>query len=320
MGDGAPRARIGLALGSGAARGWAHVGVIRALEQRGVVPDVVAGSSIGAVVGAAWAAGRLDAFEAWGRDLDWRRVVGYIDFSLRGGVIKGRRLFDFLREELSTARIESLTRPFAAVATDLESGREVWLREGPLLDALRASVAVPGVVAPWRVEGRWLVDGGLVNPVPVSLCRALGAQTVIAVDLNTTLLHRRLQSGDAGGAKQAASEPAAAPGPEPATESGAREGGSLRAVVQDWLGELRRRTSGESDADEGPPSLYEVIANAINVMQVRIARSRMAGDPPEILITPRLADFGLFDFDRAAEAIEEGRRATAQALQAAGWR
>lgn len=323
-GEGTPRAGIGLALGSGAARGWAHVGVIRALEQRGIVPEVVAGCSIGAVVGAAWAADRLDAFEAWGRSLDWRRVVGYLDLSLRGGVIKGRRLFDFLGEELTVARIESLGRRFAAVATDLETGREVWLREGSLLDALRASVAVPGLVAPWRVDGRWLVDGGLVNPVPVSLCRALGARTVIAVDLNTALLRRSLQAAPPAGAKPRAAAAAAdeAAGGQAAVaeaEPEAREGGSFRAAVQEWLGELRRRTSGDAEADDAPPSLYEVVANSINVMQMRIGRSRMAGDPPEVLVTPRLTDFGLFDFDRASEAIEEGRRAAAQALQAVGW-
>lgn len=321
--------RIGLALGSGAARGWAHVGVLRALEERGLAPQVVVGSSIGAVVGGAWATDRLDAFEAWGRQLDWRQVVGYVDLSLRGGVIKARRLFDFLREELPAASIESLARPFAAVATDLQSGREVWLREGPLLDAMRASVAIPGVVTPWQIDGRWLVDGGLVNPVPVSLCRALGAETVIAVDLNTTLLGRRLppasdgeaSSPTAGAGSGAPTETTTAE-PEPdAPEAPASHGRSVRSVVQDFLADLRQRTTGDEERGsvrESPPSLYEVVANSINIMQVRITRSRMAGDPPEILVAPRLEGFALFDFDRAPEAIEEGRRATHRALQAVG--
>jgi NTE family protein len=253
--------RIGLALGSGAARGWAHVGVIRALAAAGLDPTIVAGSSSGALVGALYAAGRIDRLEEWGRKLDWRAVAGTFDFSLRGGLIKARRLLETLVDDLEDRDLRDLDLPFAAVATDLASGREVWLREGSLFDSIRAAIALPGLVSPVRLEGRWLVDGGLVNPVPVSLCRALGADSVIAVDLNTTLLGRR-------------------------------------------------------GREDPPPSFFEVATNAIHIMQVRITRSRMAGDPPELLVTPRLHDFGLLDFDRAAEAIAEGERAVAQALAA----
>jgi NTE family protein len=256
-----------------------------------------------------YAAGQLDRFETWGRQLDWRQVVAYFDLSLRGGLIKARKLIDFLTEELRGRTIESLERRFAAVATDLGSGREVWLREGSLLDCLRASIALPGLVTPVRLDGRWLVDGGLVNPVPVSLCRALGADSVIAVDLNTTLLGRRLQR--AGSGEQHAAEP-----PEPEAPP-ARVGDTrLGAAVRDFLADLWERTearNGEQQED-APPSIYEVVVSSINVMQVRITRSRMAGDPPDLLVTPRLHDFALLDFDRAAEAIEEGRRAMAHAL------
>ncbi len=258
--------RIGLALGSGAARGWAHVGVIRGLEAAGIRPEVVCGSSAGALVGALYAAGRLDALESWGRALDWRGVLSFFDLSLRGGIIRARKLVDFLAAEVADIPLESLPVRFATVATDLQTGREVWLRRGPLVESLQAAIALPGLVTPVLREGRWLSDGGLVNPVPISLCRALGADSVIAVDLNTTLLRR----GDAELA-----EP-----PDAGT----------------------------------PPSLYEVVARALNVMAVRITRTRMAGDPPELLITPRLADFALLDFHRAAEAIDEGRRAVAQML------
>ncbi len=177
------------------------------------------------------------------------------------------------------------------------------------MEAMRASVALPGIVTPvWR-EGRWLVDGGLVNPVPVALCRALGARRVIAVDLNTTLLGRRFRQLDG--------EPVPPEPPPP---------GSLRERFQQLASELRQRLGDEvGEESEGPeeppsptapsaPSLFEVMANSLNIMQIRIHRSRMAGDPPELLITPRLGDFGLFDFDRAGEAIEEGRRAVARAL------
>jgi NTE family protein len=239
--------------------------VLRALLAAGIRPEVVAGSSSGAVVGAVYAAGALDHFEQWGRGLDWRQIVGYMDVSLRGGLIKARRLFDTLAQELPGGDIADLPLPFACVATDLGTGREIWIREGPLLDSLRASMALPGLITPVSLDGQWLVDGGVVNPVPVSLCRAMGADTVIAVDLNTTLLQRRMNSN-------------------------------------------------EEKAPAEMPSLYDVIANSLNIMQVRVTRSRMAGDPPELLVTPRLADFALLDFDRADEAIAEGVRAVARAL------
>lgn len=295
--------RIGLALGSGAARGWAHVGVIRALDEAGVRPEVVCGTSSGAVVGGLYAAGRLDALERWARQLDRRKILSLFDFSLRGGLIKARKLLDALGEELGDPRIESLPLRFGAVATDLASGREIWLREGSLMDALRASIALPGLVTPAEIGGRWLVDGGLVNAVPISLCRALGADSVIAVDLNTTLLRRRFRDS-----------PASAAQPEAEAEA---PPGSVRAMLQDFLADVRGRMGGGDAEDRAsPPSLFDVIANSINIMQVRVTRSRMAGDPPELLVTPHLAQLPLLAFDRAAEAIEEGRRAAKRALTA----
>lgn len=313
--------RIGLALGSGAARGWAHVGVIRGLLASGIVPEIVVGSSSGALVGAMYAAGRLDAFEAWGRALDWRQVFGYFDLTFRGGVIKARRLLDELAEKLPVRSIEELPRPFACVATDLASGREVWLRSGPLLDAIRASVAVPGLVTPVQIDERWLIDGGVANPVPVSLCRAMGADTVIAVDLNTTLLGRRLRGAKTAfvdGAKPAeapevAASEAAAPPDEPAAT------GTLRTALDSLVADLRRRMNPSAPAERGAkPTLFDVLAQSLNIMQVRITRSRMAGDPPELLVMPRLGDFGLLDFDRAEEAITEGERAVTRALDRSG--
>jgi NTE family protein len=284
--------RVGLALGSGGARGWAHIGVIRALEEAGIRPEIVCGSSSGALVGALYAAGRLEALEGWGRQLDWRQVVSYLDLSFRGGLIRARRLVEFLTAELAGRSIESLTPSFAAVATDLSSGREIWLRQGPLVDSLRAAIALPGFITPVQVDGQWLVDGGLVNPVPISLCRALGADSVIAVDLNTTLLLR--------GEARAPEHP------------GARHG------LRDVLGGLRSWRAPGRGGGSASPSLYEVVVSSINIMQVRIASARMAGDPPDLLITPRLADFAWLDFDRAAEAVDEGRRATARALAGLG--
>ncbi len=299
--------RIGLALGSGAARGWAHIGVIRALEAAGIRPQVVCGTSMGAIVGAAYAAGKLDEFEEWGRGLEWRQMVGYFDLSFRGGLIRARRLFEFFEEVLPDCSIESLGLEFAAVGTDLSNGHEVWLRKGGLLSALRATIALPGLITPAQWHGRWLVDGGLVNPVPVSLCRAMGADSVVAVDLNTMLLGRRLARAglQEGGSSQSVSRP-----------SGSPLGARLNALVRDIAGEVRDRIAGESaDERDESPTIYEVMANSVNIMQVRIGRSRMAGDPPELLVTPRMSDFGLLDFDRAEEAIGEGHRAAVQALE-----
>lgn len=316
--------RIGLVLGSGAARGWAHVGVIRALEEAGLVPEIVCGSSSGAVIGALYVAGKLDRFERWGRELEWRELVGYFDLSFRGGLIKARKLFEFLGSQLPDQPIETLDRRFGAVATDLATGQEVWLREGSLIDSLRASIALPGLITPLEMGGRWLVDGGLVNPVPVSLCRALGADTVVAVDLNSALPGRRLRevSATPSPASQVealteaatASEPPALEEAPPPAVAGV---GSFRQKIQEFVAEMRQRMSSEeTSGGESPPSLYEVITSSINIMQVRISRSRMAGDPPELLVTPRLGDFALLDFDRASEAIDEGRRAVARALAA----
>ncbi len=330
-------APIGLALGSGAARGWSHIGVIRALKEARIEPEIVCGASAGAVVGAFYAADELDAFEGFVRGLDRRQIMTYLDPTLRGGLLKARKIFDALAAHLPDRAIESLPKPFAAVATDLTTGHEVWLREGSLLAALRASIALPGLVIPEAIEGRWMLDGGLVNPVPVSLCRALGAGSVIAVDLNTTLLGRPKLPATAAKPKPdrlpvsatqaSATSEAAVVESSKSAEGDESEGGllssqtvsrlltSFQVAAADLLDQFGFDEAAESS---GPPlpSIYDVISTSINIMQTRIGRSRMAGDPPELLITPRLEDFGLLDFDRADEAIALGRRAVAHALAA----
>ena len=181
-------AKIGLALGGGAARGWSHIGVIRALGDAGIVPDVIAGTSIGAVVGGCFAANRFDAIEDFARSMTARRMFGYFDFNLTGsGLINGQRLSDALEEQLGEQLIEQLQTPFTAVATEIGTGHEVWLGKGRMVEAVRASYAIPGIFKPVRINGRWLFDGALVNPIPVSVCRAMGARYVIAVNLNADL-------------------------------------------------------------------------------------------------------------------------------------
>lgn len=260
-----PKPRIGLALGSGSARGWAHIGVIRALEKAGVRPDLVCGTSIGALVGAAYAAGELDRLERFVLGLRVADVLGLMDVGLSGGVLKGDRLMTFFRSEVADRAIGALAMPFAAVATSLRTGAEVWLRDGSMFDAVRASIALPGLFAPVRWAGSLLVDGGLVNPVPVSLARAMGADVVIAVDLGSDVLGRRFRAAPA-----------------------------------------REEKSAEEPA---MPSIMDVLSTCMDIVQVRIARSRLAGEPPDVLVAPRLSRLRLLDFHRAKEAIEEGHRA-----------
>ncbi|MDO8905494.1 patatin-like phospholipase RssA [Hydrogenophaga sp.] len=278
--------RVGLALGSGSARGWAHIGVIRALEEAGVCPDLVCGTSIGALVGAAYAAGELERLESWVLGLQIGDVVGFADVSLSAGLLKGDRLMQFFRNHFVDRPLEHLQVPFAAVATSLQTGEEVWLRSGSTLDAVRASIALPGIFTPVRREGLLLVDGGLANPIPVSLARAMGADIVIAVDLGSDILGRRFRTVEA---------PEATPSQPP------------------WMLRLREHISSlspEPSREEPPmPSMMDVLSTSMDIVQVKIARSRLAGDPPEVLVTPQLARLRLFDFHRAKEAIEEGRLA-----------
>src|SRR5262245_43778903 len=178
--------KIGLALGAGSARGWTHIGVLRALAAAGIYPDIVAGTSVGALVGGCFVAGELDALEEFARSLTRRRILGFLDFNFSGsGLIHGQRLREVLRERLKDMTIETLSKRFVAVATEIGSGHETWLGRGYLADAIRASYAMPGIFKPVSIEGRWLFDGALVNPIPVSICRALGARYVIAVNVNT---------------------------------------------------------------------------------------------------------------------------------------
>jgi NTE family protein len=277
--------RLGIALGSGSARGWAHIGILRALEQAGIVPTVVSGTSIGALVGAAYASGRLDRLEEWVLEIDWWDIIRYMD--LRRGGVEGGRLMRAFSERVEDASIEMLPKPFGAVATDLFTGREVWFQEGSLLEAVRASIALPGLFSPVRYQERWLVDGGLVDPLPVSLCRALGADRVIAVNLNGDIVGKHF-----GGRL-----------PRLVTPSPLLE--RLSAGLQAMLGNDGRGTDDAEEPDE-PPGLFDVMAGSIHIMQDRITRARMAGDPPDVVLSPRLAQLGLMDFDHAEEAIAAG--------------
>jgi NTE family protein len=285
--DGSPV--IGLALGSGAARGWAHIGVIQALAAEGIVPDVVCGCSIGALVGAAYVSDKLDPLADWVTSLDWQDVVAMLDISFKGGLIHGDRVVQHCAQHFFKGDFESLSKPFACVATELSSGREVWLREGHLADAVRASIALPGLFSPVSRGGRVLVDGGLVNPVPVSLCRALGADIVIAVELGSGVVGRTLR----------------------------KSGKTLLSlgVENNWMQRLLSTVGLRGEASESAsPSLGDVVTSSINIMQMRIARSRLAGEPADVLVSPRVAELNMMEFDRARDAIDEGVAAVKRVL------
>jgi NTE family protein len=279
---------IGIALGSGVARGWGHIGVLRVLESEGIVPDLVCGTSIGALIGAVYLGGTLPDLENWALKLTKARMSRFFDFDFgQGGIIAGRRVLQILHPALLEASVDQLRKPFVSVATDLNTGHEVWLREGSVVDALRASYAIPGLFPPVAVGARWLVDGALVNPVPVSVCRALGAELTIAVNLNADVF-----------------------GPAPAGEDAldleqrdvAAEGSKL-GFIREYF---RRRN--------GTPSTFSVLARSLHIVQDRISRARLAADPPDVMIAPRLGHIGYLEFHRAAECIAAGEDAARQAV------
>jgi len=293
------RPTIGLALGGGAARGFAHIGVLRTLLNHGIVPDVIVGTSIGAVVGGCYAAKEMDNLESWARTLTVRGVLSYLDVSLSGsGLINGGHLASRLETGLKDTRIDDLPIRFAAIATEFNTGHEIWLTRGRLSEALRASYALPGIFPPVLIGGRWLVDGALVNPVPVSAARALGARLVIAVNLNSDLFGRGTIIASHGSDDSDVIT-------TPAKSNGFR--GMFSGERS-----LRRQFFGR----RGRPGLPTVMVEAFNVMQDRITRARLAGDPPDVLISPRLGAVGWFDFHRASEAIGIGTEAAEKAIDA----
>jgi NTE family protein len=284
--------KIGFVLSAGSARGWAHIGVLRALTEAGIKPDFIAGCSVGAFVGAAFAAGRLDQLEAWALGLDWKGMLKLMDFGLHGGLIKGGRVREVFREQFVECDFSELPIRFAAVATDLHSGQEVWLREGKVSAAIGASIAVPGLFRPVQYEDRYLVDGSVVNPIPVSLCRAMGADIVLAVDLGSDLVgryereHERVPPGE------------------------------RRSLLSRVLPRYNPTHDRQPEPEIAPPSMLETLMGSINIMQLRIARSRLAGEPPDVLLTPRLGHLGLLDYHRAEFAIAEGRDEVTRMLPA----
>ena len=271
-------ARIGLALGGGASRGWAHIGVINALSEMDIHPEIVCGCSVGAIVGASYVAGNLESLENWVCSLTKVGLARFFELNLSlNGFVDTERLHEFFLQYVCQEQqtIEEVSIEFASVATDLETGREIWFTSGPLIDAVWASISLPGLFPPFQDQERWLVDGGLVNPVPVSLCRALGAERVISVNLNGDIVGKHF----------------------------VRNTDKRQPETTTILDRFSKAVGKYSIS----PGLFDAIAGSINIAQDRITRSRLAGDPPDIMLAPRLSHIGLLEFYRAKEAIQEGR-------------
>jgi NTE family protein len=287
--------KIGLALGGGSSRGWAHIGVINALAELGVEPDIVCGTSIGSLVGASYVSNNMEQLEQWVRSLSKFETAKFLEINRSfNGFVNTERLHRFFNQYVCNedALIEGLTKKYAAVATDLDSGREVWLTQGSVLAAVRASISLPGLFPAINNNNRWLVDGGLVNPVPVSTCRALGADIVIAVNLNGGLVGK-------------------SPSPQVAeVKENERVVSKFTEMITDYTASI---FSSETEKDQAP-SLFDAIAGSVNITQDRITRSRMAGDPPDILLSPKLSHIGLLEFYRASEAIAEGKQSVQRKL------
>jgi NTE family protein len=291
---------IGLALGGGAARGFAHIGIVRTLIAHGIIPNVIVGTSIGAVVGGAYAAGHLDTLEEWARGLQPRNVLGYLDIRLNGsGLIGGHKLAAQLEAAIGQTLIEDLPLKFATVATEIRTGHEIWLTHGRMVDAMRASYALPGIFSPVLAGDRWLVDGALVNPVPVSAARALGAEIVIAANLSSDVFTHSTTIYSHGATAAARETPVEPPPPK-------------RGLGKFFSPE--RTVKREFFGSGGRPGISSVMVDAFNIMQDRITRARLAGDPPDLLISPRVGQIGWFDFHRADDLIAHGARAAERAI------
>lgn len=280
--------KIGLALGSGSSRGWAHIGIINALSELGIEPDVVCGTSVGAMVGASYVSGNMEKLQAWACSVSKLDVAKFFDINTSmTGFVHTKRFHAYLNENVASDEIviENLAKVYAAVSTDLETGREVWFTQGSIVQAVWASMAMPGLFPAIRNDKRWLVDGGLVNPVPVSVCRALGADIVIAVNLNGDIVGKHLVKF------------------KPIKKQNNGVAGKINDLVKEYTNfSMFNNKNGES-----PPSLMDAIAGSINITQDRLTRSRMAGDPPDVVLSPRLPDIGQLELYRANEAITEGK-------------
>ncbi len=290
---------LALALGGGMARGFAHIGVLKTLNKHNIYPSLIAGTSIGAVVGSCYLNNKLEALEEWALSLNRFKIFSYLDFRVRSaGLVGGQRLKDTLKLHFDDKNIEDLPHPMICIATDLMTGHEVWLRRGNIIEAMTASFALPGVFPPVMIDDRNLVDGALVNPCPISPCQAMGARMTIAVDLNTDLI------GKAG-----------KPGENFQTIAGFDVFNTndvpLEAQKPFKASAITRRLFRR---EEHKPSLFGVMVSGLSILQDRLTRSRLAGEPPDIHIKPPIGHIGLLEFEKASELIAHGEAVTEKAI------
>lgn len=299
--------KIGLALGSGSARGWAHIGVIRALEEAGVKVDFIAGTSIGAFVGAFYSTGNLDYLEAFALEMDWKAIISFFDVGFpRKGLLDGEKIYQLVSKKILTENIEETEIPFHVAATNIKTGKEHIFKTGSIVDGVRASISIPGIFTPFKKNNLTIVDGGLVNPVPVDVVRNMGADLVIAVDLNSDLLEHQSKMIS----------------PQPAVKNSLGEridtliSGSNNKVINTLKGKYQNIEKSvnmklkEWTPNKNDMNIFEIIGTSINIMEYRITQNNFKMHKPEILIQPSLGYLGLFDYNQAAETIEEGRVAT----------
>jgi NTE family protein len=296
--------KVGLALGSGSARGWAHIGVIRALADAGIEIEYVVGTSIGALVGAAFVLNKVDVLEEFARQLDWKQIVSFLDVTFpKSGLINGKRITDFFRSHVQNINIEEMSLCYCAVATDLVTGTEVVLNQGDLIEAIRASISIPGIFAPVKKDEGFLVDGGLVNPVPVSVARDMGAEYVIAVNLNHSI----------AGKRSTKSVQAVASSMKERADKSSRKKWRLARDLNERLNEIDSPALSQMRQwmyRDPAPSIFDVLTTSIDIMEVQITTTRLAANPPDLLIQLKLGDIRFLEFHRAEEAIAEGYRET----------
>lgn len=293
------RKTVGLVLGSGSSRGWAHIGAIEALKEDGIPIDVIAGCSVGSYVGAIYASGALASLKDFVLRMNGKKVFSYFDVVFpRSGLLDGtKRVRELFSMHTDVKRFSDLTIPLMMVATDLERGDKVVLKSGSLLEALRATMSMPGLFAPARVKDRWLVDGGLVDPVPVGVARAMGADVVIAVELNSGLVSRRRRKKLRTNAEKNVDS----------RQEGMDERLKKLADFYETAGAgFKSKINELFNREIGTPDIIETVMTSINIMQERITRINLAVEPPDVLIQPRLAGLKMMDFDQVEHVIEEG--------------
>lgn len=289
---------LGLALGSGGARGWAHIGVIKALTEAEIPINYVAGTSIGAFVGGAYVAGRIRELESFVRQLDWKMVLSYFDLVFPNqGLLDGNKIYDLLYSQIQDLKIEDAPIPFCCVATDLISGQELRLRSGLVADAIRASISMPGVFTPFKQNSTYLGDGGIVNPVPVNVVREMGADVILAVNLNHNY-----------GTEI----------PVEMAEPDEPDNSDLIAAMGEQYNLLTQKVAAKLEQwlpqENSDLNIFDIIGTTINIMEQRVTSLNLELDPPDLLIEPNLCGYGIFDFDKATEIIGEGYRKTQSLL------